>query len=418
MREQIIVSLTSWSKRLQNLPKVLDNIYEQTLKPDKVVLNLSIEEFPNKEKDLPEEILKYMLIKNVEIYWVSGKNTKQWKKIIPTLFRYPNDCVICIDDDVIYSNNFISELWKGHTKYPNNPITINKTFKVHGCLQHCGIGTLEKLEFYDKFSGIDLDEIYSELQSSDTVYTYLLNRCNNCLLPIEGQISHKFFNTIEPLSKNVIHHSDFEKAWQFLLQKYPMDPKTKIININKNSNNPYCVFGVADTEKGRVIEKEMRAWLEPKYNLIEIWHDGSQYEYPAMKYMQDLCIKTGKPCLYVHTRGAFNVHKTTTLRTRKMWKHEYGVNRDKYFKLVNCEQPTCACPFTGTNKYTWYNGFVVNAAAMKSIPTLCPSKDRMDFERIFKGSDVNVIGTCTYDEDGEEMNSVHAAREYLKKYYK
>lgn len=190
----------------------------------------------------------------------------------------------------------------------------------------------------------------------------------------------------------------------------------EVKEVNPDSTNPYCVFGVADTERGRAIEKEMRAWLERKYNLIEIWHDGSQYEYPAMKYMQDLCIKTGKPCLYIHTRGAFKVH-WTTLKTRKMWKQEYGSKSAKYFNLVKSEQPTCACPFTGSKKYTWYNGFVVNAEAMKSIPEIVPSTDRMVFEHLFQGTSVKVIGTLVNANDGKDLDSIKVVRKYLKSHY-
>ena len=40
----IIVSLTSWPKRIFNVPIVLKNILNGTLKPDYIELNLSSEE--------------------------------------------------------------------------------------------------------------------------------------------------------------------------------------------------------------------------------------------------------------------------------------------------------------------------------------------------------------------------------------
>lgn len=192
----------------------------------------------------------------------------------------------------------------------------------------------------------------------------------------------------------------------------------KVVRVNPESTNPFCVFGVADNEKGRIIEQEMRAWLEPNYNLIEIWHDGSLFEQPALRYMQDLCKETGKPCLYLHSRGAYNFHPSTTLRTRRMWRGEYRRNRDKYFDIVKTAAPTVACPFTGSEKYTWYNGFVANAAAMSAIPPIEPNEDRMVFERLFKGSDVNVVATFVNVEDGEDLNSLKAARKYLMSCYK
>ena len=52
--KRIIVSMTSWKKRIQNVAKVVYSIYMNSVKPDKIELNLSSDEFINKEEDLPE----------------------------------------------------------------------------------------------------------------------------------------------------------------------------------------------------------------------------------------------------------------------------------------------------------------------------------------------------------------------------
>lgn len=72
----IIVSLTSWPKRIFNVPIVLKNILNGTLKPDYIELNLSSEEFPNKEDDLPKELLE---IEKLNINWEIG-NSRTFKK--------------------------------------------------------------------------------------------------------------------------------------------------------------------------------------------------------------------------------------------------------------------------------------------------------------------------------------------------
>ena len=59
---------------------------KQTLKPTKIILNLAEEEFPNKENDLPKDLV--VEAKNnplFEIYWIK-ENTTVWKKILPTTF--------------------------------------------------------------------------------------------------------------------------------------------------------------------------------------------------------------------------------------------------------------------------------------------------------------------------------------------
>lgn len=183
----------------------------------------------------------------------------------------------------------------------------------------------------------------------------------------------------------------------------------RFVNIEK----PLCVFGVVDNERGREIAKEMLQWLIPNYNLHVVLHDGTEFEFPALHYMQSLCAQLNQPCLYIHSRGAFNKWKTT-VPTRKMWKHEFVDLQENYFRLVDTEEPTAACPFTGSGKHTFYNGFVVNAAAMATIPELKPSEDRMVYECIFGGSDVKVYGTIL---NNVERGNLSDARQYLYRNY-
>jgi hypothetical protein len=213
----VIVTITSWSKRIINIPTVLTSILEQTKKPKKIVLNLSTQEFINKEKDIPNEVINFINENNIiEINWVEGKNSKQWKKIIPTMQKYPNDWIICIDDDRIYWNTFIEELWESHLKYPDNAITINKAYEVNGYLQHCGHGTLETARFYNYFNDIDVNYLIDNFVSSDTVYNYLLHKNKHKIVSFSKTDKSKLYNDIEGLRKTdktcdrTIHHDTFK----------------------------------------------------------------------------------------------------------------------------------------------------------------------------------------------------------------
>ena len=81
--EKIIVSFTSWTKRINYVAHVVNLMKEQTLKPYKIILNLSKEEFPNCEINLPSDLVK-MVDDCFIINWVN-ENTKVWKKFIPVL---------------------------------------------------------------------------------------------------------------------------------------------------------------------------------------------------------------------------------------------------------------------------------------------------------------------------------------------
>lgn len=174
-----------------------------------------------------------------------------------------------------------------------------------------------------------------------------------------------------------------------------------------STDRHFCVLGVMNNESGLLIRDQMMKWLSKFYNIIEVIHDGSQFEFPALSFMQKWCKETGNPCLYLHTRGAVNQYWTTP-KTHKLWEIEFGQCGHKYFDMVNNEKPMCVCPFTSGEKHTFYNGFVVNAKAMEVLDTITPNDDRFVFEDIFKGSIVEVVGTKTKD-------CIESARLYLKK---
>lgn len=249
--ERIIVTMTSWTKRIKNIPKVIDSIMNQTMKPNLMVVNLSIVEFPKKEESLPNEVLTYINRKhciNIEINWIDGINTRQWKKTIPTMLKYPNDFVICIDDDQLYKDNFIKILWEAHLKYPNNPITVNGGYKVHQCLQHCGHGTLECAKFYNNFNDIDFNELYPKA-SSDTFFTFMANKNGNPIIFCGKSLVSTTFNEIEPLSKTedskkITKHIEM---WDFLTKKYGISFLTE---KNKTKTNT-----IETTKKKKTINK-------------------------------------------------------------------------------------------------------------------------------------------------------------------
>ncbi len=120
--ESIIVSLTSWPKRIQSVHTVIQSILNNTEKPYKIIINLSINEFPDKLNSIPEE-LKNMTAKNViMINWLTN-NSFVWKKSLPAIVKYPESYIICIDDDFIYPQDFISTFKNMHNKYPDIPLT-------------------------------------------------------------------------------------------------------------------------------------------------------------------------------------------------------------------------------------------------------------------------------------------------------
>ena len=99
MNIEAILSLTSYPARIQNVDKTIiaHLMFNNNIK---IVLNLYEGEFPNKEKDLPENLR--LLIENnlVEILW----HKKNYRVLMKTLFameKYKDLPVISADDDNI-----------------------------------------------------------------------------------------------------------------------------------------------------------------------------------------------------------------------------------------------------------------------------------------------------------------------------
>lgn len=128
---KIIVSMTSWPKRICNVAAVVKSLLDQDVEPDIVQINLSEDEFENKELDFPED-LKMLLTENkkVEIHWVKG-NDGVFKKIIPTLKKHYGEeyLLLSVDDDWIYRNDYIKMMVDYLKKYDADSF----------CLHHAGV---------------------------------------------------------------------------------------------------------------------------------------------------------------------------------------------------------------------------------------------------------------------------------------
>lgn len=111
--EKAIISLTSWKARINTVSKTLYSLLQQC--PGfHIVLVLSEEEFPQKEKELPENLMLFVENNLIELLWVY-KNYKAFKKVLFTMDKYRDVPVISADDDLLYVNNyaeFLYEKWK------------------------------------------------------------------------------------------------------------------------------------------------------------------------------------------------------------------------------------------------------------------------------------------------------------------
>lgn len=108
--EKAIISLTSWKARINTVSKTLFSLVRRC--PGfHIVLVLSEEEFPQKEKELPKSLMAFVNNNLIEILWVY-KNYKSFKKVLFTIEKYNGIPVISADDDCIYTCNYAEELYQ------------------------------------------------------------------------------------------------------------------------------------------------------------------------------------------------------------------------------------------------------------------------------------------------------------------
>ena len=114
-KEFVVVSLTSYPARINAIYLTIQTLLKQTYKPDRLVLWLGIEQFPEKEVALPKKILG-LKDYGLEIRWT--KDIRSYKKLIPALKEFPNAIIVTADDDVFYPNFWLGKLIESYREYP------------------------------------------------------------------------------------------------------------------------------------------------------------------------------------------------------------------------------------------------------------------------------------------------------------
>lgn len=161
--------MTTYPDREHCLETAINSILSQEV-IDELVLNLSIEEYPNKKADLPSFLRSKSVSKKISINYLYG-NTKAFKKLIPTLNqdKYKDCIVITCDDDCKYPDGIFVEaleLYNG-----DRPVVFNVPNTYNW-----GNGRLsiyERKFFGDHLNLLERQAIW-DTNNDDVAYGYLL----------------------------------------------------------------------------------------------------------------------------------------------------------------------------------------------------------------------------------------------------
>jgi hypothetical protein len=109
----LVVSLTSFGRRINEVYLAIESIGLQTVRPNNVILWLSEDNF--NDSNLP------MSLKNLQKRGLSIKycqDIKSYKKLIPTLKIFNDSLIITIDDDCMYQNDLVEKLLYNYSMNP------------------------------------------------------------------------------------------------------------------------------------------------------------------------------------------------------------------------------------------------------------------------------------------------------------
>jgi hypothetical protein len=171
----IVVSITSWVKRIGYVKKVIESIMDNSINPDRVYLNLSKIEFGDIE--LPKDLVTYFESdERLIINWVDGENTKTMKKVFPILqYLDDEDIIITADDDILFPKDLIESRIRDFNNFGGKySITSNKcaigVFNNMNVASAISLYTKKMLKHWDEYVNSDIIKTYND----DRTYAYIL----------------------------------------------------------------------------------------------------------------------------------------------------------------------------------------------------------------------------------------------------
>ena len=120
---QIIVSLTTYGRRIHSVYLTIESLMEQTMKANRIILWLD-ESF--RDKKLPKS-LEMLCDRGLEIAFC--KDVRSYKKLVPALCKFPDDVIITADDDLLYDANMLENLILPYLENPHY-IYTNRAHKI------------------------------------------------------------------------------------------------------------------------------------------------------------------------------------------------------------------------------------------------------------------------------------------------
>jgi hypothetical protein len=111
---KIVVSFTTYHKRIATVGQTIRTLLSQSVKPDAIVLWLYRGDLG--ERGLPPE---FRLFQRMGLtVRLLDEDLKSYKKLVHALQEWPDDLIITCDDDAYYPFDFVRGLLEAHRRFP------------------------------------------------------------------------------------------------------------------------------------------------------------------------------------------------------------------------------------------------------------------------------------------------------------
>lgn len=224
--ERVVVTLTSFPERINDVWLCVETLLRQTIKPNKIILWLAKSQFP--EGNGVPNSLKKLERWGLEIRFC--EDLRSHKKYYYSMLNYPEYNIITVDDDMLYPNYLIEHLLKSSKQ---NPRTIC-CFRGH------------YITFDEKTRKVKPYNSWSRNKKNIPSYTLCPTGCGGVLYPVNS-LDKEVFN--KNSIKNLCLNAD--DLW---LKIMALKNGTKSIKVTEKS---FDFFDIISTQKIKLTENNV-----------------------------------------------------------------------------------------------------------------------------------------------------------------
>lgn len=275
--EQTVISLTSWKQRIQTAHKAINSLL-QYCKKSHIVLVLSEEEFPQKEKSLPSQIIDLANSEKIEILWTYD-NTKAFKKVMPTMEKYKNVPIVSADDDLIYTRDYASELYESFKKSKD---VFSVSYRHSKMVTNCGAATLYNPKYYSLILS-SFNKKFVDYYEDDMFMQYIVEKNNIKQLFIGDFFPCKSFirNDEYALNKTYKNVKTPSERKQYCFSEYDKTIKAKtVVNITTWTKRDWCLYPMLKNLKQQTLHPDK----------IVLWLSEEEYDKDKLPQSIQKCI--------------------------------------------------------------------------------------------------------------------------------